>query len=119
MRRRRFFSLAAIAVATACFPSRATAQAPADTYRAAADSLIRRAQADSFAYARLAELTDRFGPRFSGTPNLEQAIDWIVAQMRADGLENVHTEPVMVPRWVRGQESAELVAPRRAKLHML
>jgi carboxypeptidase Q len=39
--------------------------------------------------------------------------------MRADGLENVHTEPVMVPRWVRGEESAELVAPRAVPLHML
>jgi carboxypeptidase Q len=119
MRRRRFLPLAACLLAAGSISSATVAQGPASEYRAAADSLIRRAQADSFAYARLAELTDRFGARFSGTPSLEQAIDWVVAQMRADGLENVHTEPVMVPRWVRGQESAELVAPRRARLHML
>jgi carboxypeptidase Q len=39
--------------------------------------------------------------------------------MRADGLENVRGEPVMVPHWVRGAESAELMAPRRKPLTML
>jgi carboxypeptidase Q len=39
--------------------------------------------------------------------------------MRADGLENVRGEPVMVPHWVRGSESAELVAPRRKPMAML
>jgi carboxypeptidase Q len=104
--------------AAALIPVQARAQGPS-AYRAAADSLIRAATADSAAWLRIAELTDRFGPRFSGTDNLERAIDWIVEQMRRDGLENVHTEPVMVPRWVRGAESAELVSPRRARLHLL
>jgi carboxypeptidase Q len=39
--------------------------------------------------------------------------------MKLDGLENVHTEPVKVPHWVRGQESAEIVAPRRHAMVML
>jgi len=34
-------------------------------------------------------------------------------------LENVHGEPVMVPRWVRGEESAEMIEPRRRRLPML
>lgn len=91
----------------------------ASRYRAPADSLIRAATRDSAAWNRMAELVDRFGPRFSGTPELERAIDWIVEEMKRDGLENVHTEPVMVPRWVRGQESATLLSPRAAELHML
>jgi carboxypeptidase Q len=117
MRRLRLpATLVLCAAALLCVPARA--QGPS-AYRAAADSLIRGATADSAAWLRIAELTDRFGPRFSGTDNLERAIDWIVEQMRRDGLENVHTEPVMVPRWVRGTESAELVSPRRARLHLL
>lgn len=88
-------------------------------FQPAADRLIDAALADSAAWERLAELGDRFGPRFSGTPNLERAIDWIMAEMRRDGLENVRGEPVMVPRWVRGEESAELLAPRWARLPML
>ena len=47
------------------------------------------------------------------------AIAWAADEMRRDGLEHVHTEPVMVPRWVRGQESAELVAPSRLPIVML
>jgi carboxypeptidase Q len=75
--------------------------------------------ADSAAYGRLTELVDRFGPRFSGTDNLERAVDWILERMRADGLENIRGEPVMVPVWVRGEESAELVRPFRRSLPML
>jgi len=91
----------------------------AEQYRAVADRIIDAALADSSAYHRLAALTDRFGPRFSGTANLERAIDWILDQMRRDGLDNVRGEPVMVPRWVRGEESAELLEPRRRRLPML
>ena len=102
-------------------PTVALAQerALADVYRDAADRIIDAALADSAAYDRLAELVDRFGPRFSGTDNLERALDWILEQMRADGLENVSGEPVMVPRWVRGRESAELLEPRRRRLPVL
>ena len=39
--------------------------------------------------------------------------------MKRDGLENVHTEPVMVPTWVRGHESAEVVEPSPQQIHML
>ncbi|MFN0068138.1 MAG: M20/M25/M40 family metallo-hydrolase, partial [Limisphaerales bacterium] len=68
---------------------------------------------------RLTELCDRFGARFSGTTNLEAAIDWTVARLREDGFDEVRTEPVMVPRWVRGAESAELVEPTPGPLPML
>ncbi|MBI4542828.1 MAG: M20/M25/M40 family metallo-hydrolase [Gemmatimonadetes bacterium] len=88
-------------------------------YRAAADSIIQAATRDSAAYRRLARLVDGFGHRLSGSASLEAAIDWILGEMRGDGLENVRGEPVMVPRWVRGEESAELIAPRRQRLPML
>ena len=39
--------------------------------------------------------------------------------MKHDGLENVHTEAVMVPRWVRGRESAEIVQPAPHTIAML
>ena len=88
-------------------------------YRAIADSLIHAATGDSAAYARLGNLVDGFGHRLSGSASLEAAIDWVLAQMKSDGLENVRGERVMVPHWVRGEESVELVKPRRARLHML
>jgi carboxypeptidase Q len=115
---------AALAAAVAVAPlGPALAQAPDTTiaarYRAVADRIIDAAVADSSAYRRLAVLADRFGPRFSGTPALERAIDWVLAEMRTDGLANVRGERVMVPRWVRGAESVELVEPRRERLTML
>lgn len=97
----------------------ASSQALAAQYRPAADSIIATALRDSSAWNRLAELTDRFGNRHSGSEALEHAIDWMLAQMQHDGLQNVRGEPVMVPHWVRGEESAMLVSPRPAKLVML
>jgi len=87
-------------------------------YQSSAGRLIRAATETDFAFRRLAELCDRFGPRFSGTTNLEAAIDWALAEMKADGLENVHSEDVLVPHWVRGEESAEILKPRYQKLPM-
>ncbi len=88
-------------------------------YREVADRIIDAALGDSSAYQRLTELVDRFGPRFSGTVQLERAIDWILDEMDGDGLHNVRGEPVMVPRWVRGEESAEMISPRDRELPML
>ena len=105
----------AAASTTVAPPSDALATA----YRADADRLIDAALADSAAYRRLAQLTDRFGSRFSGTPALDSAIDWILAEMKRDGLDDVRGEPVMVPHWVRGAESLELVAPRAQSLHVI
>ena len=81
--------------------------------------LIKAETNTDFAWQRLARLCDTFGPRFSGTTNLEMAIDWILDEMRRDGLDNVHGEDVNVPHWVRGQESAELLEPRHRRLPML
>jgi carboxypeptidase Q len=88
-------------------------------YQAVADSLIAAATGDSAAYTRLGLLVDTFGPRLSGSAALESAIDWILKEMKSDGLENVRGERVMVPHWVRGAESAELVKPRKTRLALL
>jgi len=88
-------------------------------YREPAARLIASAQADLSAWQRLAELCDRFGPRLAGSENLERAIEWVVAEMKKDGLENVRAEKVMVPHWVRGHEWAEITRPARRPLVML
>jgi carboxypeptidase Q len=90
-----------------------------DEYRAPAARLIGEATADAFAWHRLSTLTDTIGPRLSGSPQLDQAIQWTLAEMKRDGLENVHAEKVMVPRWVRGTESADIVYPAHLPLAML
>ena len=88
-------------------------------YRDAASRLIGAAMGDTAAWQRLAELTDTFGHRLSGSKSLEDAIVWAVARMTRDGLDRVRAEKVMVPHWVRGRESAELVSPGRHALVIL
>jgi carboxypeptidase Q len=108
-----------LAATLTALPAAAQGGSIPQRYRAQADSLIRAATRDSAAWNRMAELVDRFGPRFTGTPQLERAIDWVLSEMQRDGLENVRGEPVTVPHWVRGQESATLLAPREVSLHMM
>lgn len=90
-----------------------------EDYREPAARLIGAALSDTFAWQRLAVLTDTIGHRLSGTPQLTRAIEWAREEMSRDGLENVHTEKVMVPHWVRGHESAEIVEPAHLDIVML
>ena len=81
--------------------------------------IIDKAMSDSQGYDRLGEMLDTFGPRFSGSTNLEKALEWIIDEMNKDGLDNVHGEEVMVPKWVRGKESATMTAPWEKDLAIL
>ena len=116
--RSTFATVLGTAALLTSFASTVAAQSP-DSYRAATDRLIEAATKDSAAWHRIAELTDTFGSRIAGSEALEHAIDWTLARMRTDGLENVRGEPAMVNHWVRGTESAELITPRRKPLSML
>lgn len=57
-------------------------------------------------------LTDRIGPRLTGSPLLRQANDWTVEMFRKYGLTNVHLEPYTITHaWTRGTATARIVAP--------
>lgn len=106
-------------------PAPPVAEAPAapatplaDAYREPAARIIEAARAQRAAYDRLAYLTDRIGARLSGSVALERAIAWAAQAMRDDG-HDVRLEKVMVPHWVRGEESARLVAPVEDDLPVL
>jgi carboxypeptidase Q len=90
-----------------------------DPYRDAAARIIGAALTSDRAYSRLAHLTDHIGNRLSGSKNLERAIEWAIAEMKRDELDNVRAEKVMVPHWVRGEESLEMLSPVATKLQML
>lgn len=90
-----------------------------ENYRAAAGRIIGFALTSDKAYRRLSYLTDTIGNRLSGSKSLKQAIQWAVNEMKKDKLDNVRAEKVMVPHWVRGEESVELVTPVARKLPML
>jgi len=63
---------------------------------------------DSYALDELRHLTDNIGPRISGSPQAAQAVEYVAAEMRALGAD-VHLEKTIVPHWVRGAETAELL----------
>ena len=91
----------------------------AEDYRERAGRIIGAALTSDVAYKRLAWLTDRIGNRLSGSESLTRAIEWAAAEMKHDKLDNVRMEKVMVPHWVRGEESLELIEPVGRKLSML
>jgi len=93
-------------------------------YKADADRILAAAATDNDGYVALTYLTDHIGKRLSGTPQLNTAIQWGAELMRKAGLQNVQVQPVMVPRWVRGNESATITYKGEAgtivkPLHML
>ncbi len=88
-------------------------------YKTDADRILTAAMADNDGYAALTYLCDHVGKRLSGTPQLNTAVEWGADLMTKAGLQNVQVQPVMVPRWVRGNESAALVGPVAKPLHML
>ncbi len=83
------------------------------------EKIIEAAMSSDKGWERLTYMTDTFGPRFSGSDNLERSLDWIVEEMRKDGFDEVWTQPVKVPHWVRGNESATLIEPIERDLPML
>jgi carboxypeptidase Q len=96
-----------------------TAETDVARYREAAQRIAAANVSGAAAYRRVADLADLFGPRKTGSPALERAIVWAHDAFVADGQENATLEPVQVPIWDRGRESAEIVAPSPRKLAVL
>jgi Zn-dependent M28 family amino/carboxypeptidase len=61
-----------------------------------------------YAYRQVAHLSNNIGPRLTGSAQAQKAVDYVAAELKAIGLE-VQLEKVMVPHWVRGEETAALV----------
>jgi carboxypeptidase Q len=78
---------------------------------AAVAKIVGAMQSSDAAHRRLVELCDGIGHRLSGSVQLTMAVQWALAALRADGHEGVRAEEVLVPRWVRGDESATIVEP--------
>lgn len=96
-----------------------TTAATTDPIATTLREIVASARGKKDAWNKLERLTDGVGNRLSGTPELDRAIAWAVDTLKADGQENVHTEKVMVPHWVRGAESLDLVLPRKRSLAIL
>ena len=71
-------------------------------------SIMQAALASRYAYDQTAYLSNNIGPRLSGSPQAERAVEYVAAEMRKLGLD-VRLQKVSVPHWVRGEEKAEIV----------
>lgn len=70
---------------------------------------IQRASLESdYAYKQTAYLTNNIGPRLSGSAQADRAVEYVAAEMRKLGL-TVTLQKLLVPHWVRGAETGELV----------
>ncbi len=115
----RAFIGRACAIVIALQTASAQAPPPSAVYADVAERILQSVAQGHDGYRKLEELCDDIGHRLSGSEGLERAIDWAVWRLAADGHENVRTQPVMVPKWVRGNESLHLVEPRAKELAML
>jgi carboxypeptidase Q len=66
------------------------------------------AVSSDYAYKQVAHLANNIGPRLSGSTQAARAVNYVASELKAIGCE-VQLERVMVPHWVRGEESAALV----------
>jgi carboxypeptidase Q len=103
-----------VALVASLITASATSRTPPSFSRAdlaAAQALLERAQGDSTAYQLAESLTTEVGPRFSGTPGDRAAVAWAQEKMRRLGFENVRTQEVDVPQWVRGEAEFAVLEP--------
>lgn len=103
---------------TALPPARA-ADDLTEAYREPAGRILGAALTDEEGWRKASHLTQRIGHRLSGSPSLQAAIDWAFEEMQAEGLDKVWRQPVKVPHWVRGHESATLLEPIERPLDIL
>ena len=79
-------------------------------FAADASRMLSWTRDDKGCYNLIADFTDHYPRRISGSENLEKGLDWLIDKMTQEGW-NVKTQPVMVPNWKRGNESLEMTQP--------
>ena len=97
--------------AVASSPKVSPSATPAVFSQATLADLKRLQQAalnSDYAYRQVAHLADNIGPRLSGSAQAAKSVEYVANELKAIGCE-VQLEKVMVPHWVRGEETAALI----------
>lgn len=89
-----------------------------DTAVGQAEKLRERALAGNEAWNLVESLTTEVGARMAGTPADARAVAWAVSKFQALGFDEVRTEPVTFPVWLRGEERGEVLSPFPQRLAM-
>jgi len=80
------------------------------------EKIYNTAHQDSTAWELVAEICDKFGPRFVGSKNLNLAIDWSFEKMKELGFSNVIKEEVEVEHWYFEENYCKLISPWQADI---
>src|SRR5205809_3342880 len=124
----RLCSIAVVALSFSLWMTRAFGQQPASTLspsiptpsptgtpivfspQTLADlkQLRQAALKSNYAYKQVAHLANNIGPRLSGSAQAAKSVEYVASELKTIGCE-VQLEKVMVPHWVRGEETAALV----------
>jgi hypothetical protein len=107
----RVLVVAVVLAAGAAAAITSTDALPFETLSATASNLGQKALNDPAAFDFVESLTTEIGQRLAGTEAHRRAVAWAEARLKAAGFENVHSEPFTFPAWIRGAESADVVAP--------
>jgi carboxypeptidase Q len=102
MKHLHYLLLSAIVILTNSLPAQRKDSLTERPYESVAKNIIAEGLGSCQSYAILHDLTTTVGHRFVGSPEAARAVEWAKKTMSKMGFQNVHTEPVMVPHWVRG-----------------
>jgi len=94
------------------------ATTPDEVLQARCRALVARALDDNHAIELLRSLLEAAPKRPSGSPGYDDAVQWGVTMLNGMGFEAVRAEPVLVPRWVRGTETAAIVGTEPQSLRV-
>ncbi len=82
-----------------------------ETFRRVYDEVLTNGQC----YQTLDYLCNQIGGRLSGSPQAEQAVQYMFNKMKSYGFDTVYLQPVMVPHWIRGAKEEAFIAKGRQK----
>ena len=84
--------------------------------------MIHRIKTEAFAHSEvmdtLSNLTDRYGPRLTGSPEFQEAAEWTMSRLKSYGATNVHSEKwgPFGRSWSLQSYTLEMTAPRYSHL---
>ena len=85
-------------------------------------SVVQRIKTEAFDHSQVMDtlslLSDRYGPRLTGSPEAQEAADWAASRLKEYGIRNVHLEPwgPFGRSWDLQEYSVEMMEPRYSHL---
>lgn len=71
------------------------------------------------AYENLRFLCKKIGPRLSGSPQAQKAVEATASMLKEAGADTVYLQPCMVPHWVRGEKENGFVQVANNEKYLL